>query len=150
MKDEIPAFLYFLRYVFKARKSRGRLYFAPKEFQTEAGKAIQRNSRNTMRQKIEEHITDLFETYPDLKEIYYTPKTLAEDMNEQKKEVAYIRNTVLKREMKMKPTKDSKPYLIGCRTEQQLYEESVNRNAIHKLPRKITGRYYTFKRTNYV
>lgn len=150
LTKEISAFLYFLANDFKARKSRGRLYFAPKEFQTEAGRNIQRNSRNTMRQKIEEHITDLFETYPDLEEIYYTPKTLVEDMNEPKKEAAYIRTKVLKREMKMKPNSESNYFLIGCRTEQQLYEESVNRNAMHKLPRKTTGRYYTFKRPDFV
>ncbi|GAG60026.1 unnamed protein product, partial [marine sediment metagenome] len=133
--DEIPAFLYFLVNEFKARKSRGRLYFSPKEFQTEAGKAIQRHSRNTMRQKIEEHITDLFETHPDSKEIYYTPKTLAEDMNEQKKEISYIRNTVLKKQMKMNPQDDSKYFLIGCRTEQQLELESTNPSYFHKLPK---------------
>ncbi len=76
LKKEIPAFLYYILNEFKARKSRGRLYFAPKEFQTEASRMIQENSKPELQKEIEALLDENFTQNPDYGFLLYSATDL--------------------------------------------------------------------------
>ena len=100
---EIPAFLYYLKNEFKARPRRDRLYFLPSEFQTDASRNVQANSKSTMYGQIEEAMITWFENNPNKAEAYARPKELAMLMGLHIKEEGYIRR-VLKKEFKLSTT----------------------------------------------
>lgn len=134
LKEEIPAFIYYLINEFKPRESRGRLYFSPNEFQSKAAKLIQENSKPVLQKEIEALVTDGFEQNPILLEIYYAPKDLQRILK--KYPLDEIRNT-LKKNMKMEPGK-SKYYPVGVMED-------------HKNPPCCkTGRAYQFLRNDYI
>ena len=147
MKKEIPAFLYYLENEFNARPSRSRLYFSPEEFQTNAVKLIQHNSKTTEQKMIEKYIKSLFEKY-DVNEIYYTPKDLSDDIKEL--DTTTIRNT-LKKQMNKSPIRESNHHDIGCRKFIQKEQLDKN-NGVYFTTRKTyrTGRYYTFLKEYFI
>jgi hypothetical protein len=105
---EIPAFLYYLKNEFQARPVRDRLYFLPSEFQTNASRNVQANSKSVMYGRIEEAMTTYFEDN-DKTEAYARPKELAMLMGLHIKEEVYIRN-VLKKEFKLLPAQQGLRY----------------------------------------
>jgi hypothetical protein len=108
LKKEIPAFLHYLSNVFEAREKRGRLYFSPEEFQTEASKNVQRNSRSKMYIQIEEALIDWFDKANEsVTMLSATPKDLSILMSVKKSETAYIRR-VLKKEFKLEASKNQR------------------------------------------
>jgi len=145
LKKEIPAFLHFLKNEFKPKESRGRLYFDPKEFQTEASRLIQENSKPDLQREIEEYIKGLFEVF-DILEINYTPKTLAEDLD--LSDLSLIRE-VLKKDMKLKPCSSSKHYHIGCRKFKPLNSKGGSSIMVNVKPSHESGRYYTFSKSDF-
>lgn len=134
LKAEIPAFLYYLKNEFEPRKSRGRLYFSPEEFQTKAANLIQENSKSQLQKDIESLVKDGFEQNDLLQEIFYAPKDLENVLK--KYPLGDIRDT-LKKKMKMEPGK-SMYYPVG------VLEEYENQ------PVSKTGRAYKFLRNDYI
>ena len=134
LKKEIPSFIYYLMNEFKARPSRGRLYFDPEEFQTEAGKIIQENSISTMARDIKTLVQEVFDEHPKLEEVCFTPKDIVDALNLKLTEKSYI-TKVLKKEFKMTPC-ETRRYKAG---HLQKFEHE---------PLKL-GRFYTFKRENF-
>ena len=61
LKNEIPAFLYFLGNEFDARPTRGRLYFEPSEFENDASRNVQANSKSDNYNIIKEALIEWFE-----------------------------------------------------------------------------------------
>ncbi len=101
LKDQIPAFLYFLKEEFKTAGKRGQLFFKPSEFQTDASRLIQENSKSSMYKQISETVRTFFEGNSDLVDVKANPVELALFLGESKKEASYIRK-VLKKEFNMK------------------------------------------------
>jgi hypothetical protein len=127
---EIPAFLSYLKNEFKARPRRDRLYFLPSEFQTDASRNVQANSKSTMYGQIEEAMTTYFEDN-DKTEAYARPKELAMLMGLHIKEEVYIRR-VLKKEFKLLPTTQ------GIRYTNVLHDKNCN------------GKPFVFKREDFI
>lgn len=102
LKKEIPAFLYFLINEFEPRKSRGRLYFAPAEFQTEAAAIIQKNSISDMHKTILDLVETTFQENSNADELYFAPKDILEALGLHLSKKAYV-TKVLKKQMKLNP-----------------------------------------------
>ena len=130
LKEEAAAFLYYLKKVYKAKLSRGRLYFSPDEFQTEAGKLIQENSKCEMQQNIEDLVDGIFFENEELKELYFSPKNLIDALNLKNTDKHYL-TKILKKKMKMEPSSQTK-YIPG--------------HLINTVSTKINGRPYLFCR----
>jgi hypothetical protein len=101
LKKQIPAFLYYLKYEFEARETRGRLYFNPDEFENEASRNIQANSKSTKYLEIQEALIDYFDSCSNCKEVKATPSQLTIYLQDKKATANYLRK-VLKEEFKMK------------------------------------------------
>ena len=130
VENEIPAFLYYLKSEFKARPKRDRLYFLPSEFQTNASRNVQANSKSTMYGQVEEALITYFEDNDKL-EAYARPKELAMLMGLHIKEEVYIRR-VLKKEFKLLPTTQ------GIRYTNVLHDKNCN------------GKPFVFKREDFI
>ena len=102
LKNEIPAFLYYLKEEFVPGGKRGQLYFKPIEFQTDASRKIQKNSKSEKYQEIFEAMREHFEENENTNFLHFTPSQLALFLGDKKVESKYIRK-VLKNEFKMKP-----------------------------------------------
>ncbi len=137
LEKEIPAFLFYLANEFEARSSRGRLYFDPSEFQTEASRLIQENSKSSLMKEIEDYILDIFESNTDLKELKYAPKDLQKVLS--KNERSYIIKTLKK--MGMMPSEQTERYSPG------VSESMLNGG---NLQRTATGKVYTFYRKDFI
>lgn len=137
LEKEIPAFLFYLVNDFEARPSRGRLYFDPSEFQTEASKLIQENSKSSLMKEIEEYILDIFELNANLKELKYAPKDLQKVLC--KNERSYIIKTL--KNMNMKPSEQTERYSPGV-------GESISNGG--NLLGTATGKIYTFHRRDFI
>jgi len=133
LEKEVPHFLYYLINVFEARPSRGRLYFKPSEFQTEASKLIQENSISTLHKEIKYHVKTIFEERTEL-ELYFSPDDLENSLSNKNFTKRYIRE-VLKNEMKMTPCNNIRYKLFSIG---EIIGVSKN------------GRPYMFERENYV
>ena len=129
LKKQIPAFLYYLKYEFEARETRGRLYFNPDEFENEASRNIQANSKSAKYLEIQEALMDYFESCSDCKKVKATPNQLTIYLQDNKKAANYIRS-VLKEEFKMK-TQKSHRYI------------DINQNSSNGTP-------FVFLRENFV
>lgn len=99
LKSEVPAFLHYLYNEFKARPSRGRVYFHEDEFQNKASKNIQYESRSSVDFEIEA----LLERYHDqavldddtkIYSLYFSAKDVADKLK--KYETKYIRRSLLR------------------------------------------------------
>lgn len=136
VEKEIPALLYYLEHVFKARPSRGRLYFAPKEFQTNAGQRIQQSSKPKLQKAIEAELRDRFEQNDSINEILLAPKHFASFLNLSAKEVDldWLKQVL---QLKMKKTKHPKSIRFTPGTGSETDELPI---------KKVTGRPYIFKR----
>jgi hypothetical protein len=130
VENEIPAFLYYLKSEFKARPKRDRLYFLPSEFQTNASRNVQANSKSTMYGQVEEALITYFEDNDKL-EAYARPKELAMLMGLHIREEVYIRR-VLKKEFKLLPTTH------GIRYTNVLHDKNCN------------GKPFVFKREDFI
>jgi hypothetical protein len=129
LEKEIPFFLYFLINEFVARRSRGRLYFDPSEFQTEASKLIQDNSISVMQRDIEDLVQTCFDDDEQLTEVYFAPIDIVSSLELKARDKAYVKQ-VLQKEMKLKPSESSMRYKVS---------HPIN------LPSK-SGKPYLFKR----
>ena len=129
LEKEIPFFLYFLINEFVARPSRGRLYFDPSEFQTEASKLIQDNSISVMQRDIEDLVQTCFDDDEQLTEVYFAPIDIVSSLELKARDKAYVKQ-VLQKEMKLKPSESSMRYKVS---------HPIN------LPSK-SGKPYLFKR----
>tara|TARA_R110000803_G_scaffold210596_1_gene282870 strand:- start:2153 stop:3391 length:1239 start_codon:yes stop_codon:yes gene_type:complete len=107
LREQIPAFLFYLKEEFTPRGERGQLYFTPSELQTDASRLIQAHSKSEKFQEISEAIQTYFEEHPDDQEAKTTPSDLAMFLGEKKQASKYIRK-VLKKEFKMKPQENQR------------------------------------------
>lgn len=137
LEEEIPAFLFYLANEFEARSSRGRLYFDPSEFQTEASRLIQENSKSTLMKEIEDYILDTFESNANLKELKYAPKDLQKVLS--KNERSYIIKTLKK--MGMRPSEQTERYSPGV-------TDSISNGG--NFQGTVTGKVYTFLRKDFI
>jgi|TARA_B110000046_G_scaffold128807_1_gene135285 hypothetical protein len=112
LEKEIPYFLYYLINEFVARPSRGRLYFDPSEFQTEASKLIQENSKSAMQRDIEDLVQTCFDDDEHLTKVYFAPIDIVISLELKAREKAYVKQ-VLQKEMKLKPCESSIRYRVS-------------------------------------
>ena len=108
LKEDIPAFLYYLKNEFVSTESRGRLFFSPSEFQNDASRNIQANSRSSKFNEISEALIGYFEANPNKEYVETNVRDLRVFLEDRKSEEGYIRQ-VLKKEFKMK-TQDQKRF----------------------------------------
>jgi hypothetical protein len=86
MLNEIPAFLHFLQNRKLIHEKKSRLWFKPKDYETDALKAIVKSSKTIFEKVVIEHLTDLkdnieaIEEYANLKAIEITPMRLADQI----------------------------------------------------------------------
>lgn len=151
LRKEIPAFLYHIKHEFKAKPSRGRLYYGADEIQTDAGKKIQMNSVVDLQRIIEGHLKELFEQY-EMDVMYYDAKTLLEDIGKPKTMIAYMRS-VLKDKMDKVPSKINTRRDIGARRyEKAALDESYPGEDRSRYNKTVMnqGRYYAFYKNDYL
>ena len=136
LTQEIPAFLHHLQNEFEFRPSRGRLYFHPDEFQTEASRLIQENSKPSLMKEIEEYISDIFEANQNIEEVKYTLKDLQQILSVNDR--SYIRSTLKK--MNMQASDKTVRYKPGV-------GESLPNG--RKFEKTTTGKVYTFLKKDF-
>ena len=99
LKNEIPAFLYFLGNEFDARPTRGRLYFEPSEFENDASRNVQANSKSDNYNIIKEALIEWFENNQGAKLAYATASNIF-DLKGVELTIPQIRD-VVKKEFKL-------------------------------------------------
>ena len=99
LKNEIPAFLYFLGNDFDARPTRGRLYFEPSEFENDASRNVQANSKSDNYNIIKEALIEWFENNQGAKIAYATASNIF-DLKGVELTIPQIRD-VVKKEFKL-------------------------------------------------
>ena len=129
LKDQIPAFLYFLKEEFKTEGKRGQLFFKTSEFQTDASRLIQENSKSVKYREIFEAVRTYFEENSKAENVMGNPTELALYLGGMKKDAPYIRR-VLKNEFNM---------------ETSHHRRYTNCNGINS-----TGTPFVFKREDFV
>jgi len=138
LKNEIPAFLYHLKNYVKLRKSQGRLYFDPKQFQTEASRLIQKNSISGLHAQITDYLKDLFDKVePSYDELYFCINDLIHVLELKQKDRVYLKS-VLQKEMYKYPNRLRK-YVPGY-----FFVNSGN-----KKMKSTVGRPYVFYRSDH-
>ncbi|RDB05613.1 DUF5906 domain-containing protein [Runella aurantiaca] len=111
LREEIPAFLHHLQGRTLHYPKIGRMYFDFEVYKTdELDEAIEANIPIVERE-IRTYIQDCFDTWPYLKELFFTPKDLVDELKENSKFIDHVSVVrTLKNDLEYLPSKESVRY----------------------------------------
>lgn len=144
LKNEIPAFLYFLKTRDIVSEKKTRMWFSSQELFTDALRNVIIKGASKLEQEIRSLIIDHLLNYK-LEEVQFTPKDIIELLrteNNFRAEKTDIIN-VIKTRWNYSPEIETKHY--------NLYSLSNNGEEIYSVYKQSAkGRFYTFKRTDFI
>jgi len=142
LKNEIPAFLYFLKTRDLVHQNKSRLWFDPKVYETEALSKIRMNTRGIVQKELLRWFGDVF-AFNEVDHINVTPIRLAKELDKSLKQVVGLSSQishVLKDEWKLTQEKNNKFDFPSIVDE---YDDSLSMMVSKISFTKTTGTYYT-------